>query len=237
MPPFKRAILKITGELFQKDNDPINSEKYDEVAKKILQITRESKTKFAIVVGGGNIFRGRNANPEVDRSEADFAGMLATIMNGVLLREALTRNGAKDTRLMTAIHVEDFAEPYIKLKARHHLEVGRLVIIAGGLGKPFFSTDSAVAQYANELQCDIIFKASTVDGVYDSDPKTNPKAMRYETISYKEAINKRLKVMDQTAFAMCEESGIPIFVFDVENLAQLPKVLKGNYSFGTLISK
>lgn len=236
MSSIARAMLKITGELFQKDDDPINSERYDEVAKKILQITRKSKTKFAIVVGGGNIFRGRNANPEVDRSEADFAGMLATIMNGVLLREALTRNGAKDTRLMTAIHVEDFAEPYIKLKARHHLEVGRLVIIAGGLGKPFFSTDSAVAQYANELQCDIIFKASTVDGVYDSDPKTNPKAKRYETITYKEAINNRLKVMDQTAFAMCEESGIPIFVFNVEKLEELPKVLVGDYSFGTLIS-
>jgi len=230
-------MLKITGELFQKDDDPINSEKYDEVARKILQISRESKTKFAIVVGGGNIFRGRNANPKVDRSEADFAGMLATIMNGVLLREALTRNGAKDTRLMTAIHVEDFAEPYIKLKARHHLEVGRLIIIAGGLGKPFFSTDSAVAQYANELKCDIIFKASTVDGVYDSDPKKNPLAKRYKNISYQEAMDKRLKVMDQTAFAMCRESEIPIFVFNVKNLDQLPKVLKGDYSSGTLISR
>jgi len=231
----KRAIIKITGELFQKDNDPLSSERYDIVARKILQITSVTGIQLAIVVGGGNIFRGRNANPEVDRSEADFAGMLATIMNGVLLREALTRNGAEDTRLMTAIHVQDFAEPYIKLKARHHLENNRLVIIAGGLGKPFFSTDSAVVQYAKELLCDIIFKASTVDGVYSSDPKNDPDAKRYKTISYGQAIAKRLKIMDQTAFSMCEESGIPIFVFNVENLDKLPTVLKGDYSIGTLI--
>ena len=231
----QRAILKLSGELFGDSNDSIKFENYNSVALKILGIVKESGIELAVVVGGGNIFRGREADSNVDNTEADAMGMLATVINGIGLREALVRNGAGDTRLMTAFDLRAFAEPYIRLKARHHLSEKRLVIIAGGLGLPNFSTDSAVAQYADELRCDIIFKASTVDGVYDSDPKKNSGAVRYKDVTYKEAIEKELGIMDTTAFAMCKRSGIPIFVFNITDLEKLPQIIKGDHSFGTLI--
>lgn len=230
-------MLKLTGELFENEKEHISFEKYNLVAHQILQIVDKTKIQIAIVVGGGNIFRGREANSNVDHTEADSMGMISTVINGVGLREALVRNGAKDTRLMTAFNLPEFAEPYIRLKARHHLEMNRIVVIAGGLGIPNFSTDSAVAQYADELKCGIIFKASTVDGVYDSDPRKNPNAIRYQEITYKEAMDKDLGVMDKTAFAMCMKSEIPIFVFNVKDLDELPKVIEGSYSLGTLIHK
>ena len=231
----QRAILKLSGELFGDSNDSIKFENYNSVALKILGIVKESGIELAVVVGGGNIFRGREADSNVDNTEADAMGMLATVINGIGLREALVRNGAGDTRLMTAFDLRAFAEPYIRLKARHHLSEKRLVIIAGGLGLPNFSTDSAVAQYADELRCDIIFKASTVDGVYDSDPKKNSGAVRYKDVTYKEAIEKELGIMDTTAFAVCKRSGIPIFVFNISDLEKLPRIIKGDHSFGTLI--
>lgn len=236
-PTSQRIMLKLTGELFASNSEIMSPERYDFVAKQILEIQEISKVQIGIVVGGGNIFRGREANSDVDRSEADAVGMLATIQNGIFLREALVRYGAAETRLMTAIDIHQFAEPYIKNKARHHLSENRLVIIAGGLGKPYFSTDSALAQYANETKSNFIFKASTIDGVYDSDPRKNKDAKKYKTLTYREAIQQNLKVMDQTAFAMCEESQIPIFVFNVDDLGQLPEVINGNYSIGTLIHK
>lgn len=231
----QRAILKISGEVFGDDSNPIKFDNYESVAQKILKIVEETKTELAVVIGGGNIFRGREADSHVDHTEADAMGMLATVINGIGLREALVRNGARDTRLMTAFDLYAFAEPYIRLKARHHLDEKRLVIIAGGLGLPNFSTDSAVAQYADELHCDIIFKASTVDGVYDSDPRKNHGAVRYNDVTYKEAIVKELGIMDTTAFAMCKRSGIPIFVFNISDLEKLPQIIGGDHSFGTLI--
>lgn len=231
----KRAILKISGEIFGNENDNISFDQYDFVAKKIIEIHRESKIELSVVIGGGNIFRGREASSNVEHTEADSMGMLATIINGIGLREALVRNGIKDARLMTSISIPQLAEPYIRLKARHHLDENRIIVIAGGLGMPNFTTDSAVAQFADELNCDIVFKASTIDGVYDSDPKTNKNAKKYETLSFQEAINKRLKVMDTTAFAMCEKSNMPIFVFDVKDLDKLPLATKGDFSFGTLL--
>jgi uridylate kinase len=231
----KRAILKLSGELFGNGKDPIRFEDYDRVARQIIGIVDKTKVEMAVVVGGGNIFRGRTAESDVDNTEADAMGMLATVINGIGLREALVRNGAKDTRLMTAFDLRAFAEPYIRLKARHHLDEKRLVIIAGGLGIPNFSTDSAVAQYADELRCDIIFKASTVDGVYDRDPRQNSDAVRYKDVTYKEAIEKELGIMDTTAFAMCKRSGIPIFVFKISDLEKLPQILNGDHSFGTMI--
>jgi len=231
----ERAILKLSGELFKGENDPISCERYDIVARQILRIVQITGIQMVVVVGGGNIFRGREAGPEVDHTEADAMGMLATVINGVGLREALVRNGAEDTRLMTAFDLHEFAEPYIRLKGRHHLDEHRLVIVAGGLGKPNFSTDSAVAQYADELQCGIIFKATTVDGVYDKDPRLNPDAIRYSEITYKEAIAQDLGIMDTTAFAMCKRSGIPIFVFNIKDLDRLPEILDGDHSFGTLV--
>jgi uridylate kinase len=230
-----RAILKLSGEVFGDKENPIKFANYESVAKKILEIVGETKIELAVVIGGGNIFRGREAESQVDNTEADAMGMLSTVINGIGLREALVRNGAKDTRLMTAFDLRAFAEPYIRLKARHHLDEKRLVIIAGGLGLPNFSTDSAVAQYADELRCDIIFKASTVDGVYDSDPRHNSHAVRYKDVTYKEAIEKELGIMDTTAFAMCKRSGVPIFVFNISDLEKLPQIIKGDHSFGTLI--
>ena len=231
----KRAILKISGELFGDENNHIDFEKYNNVAKQLVEISNKTKIQLAMVVGGGNIFRGRQADSKVDFTEADSMGMLATIINGVGLREALVRNGATDTRLMTAVSIPGFAESYIRAKGRHHLNNNRLVIIAGGLGMPGFSTDSAVAQYASELQCEIIFKASTIDGVYDSDPRINNSAKKYTKISHKQTVDEKLKVMDATAFTMCERSNIPIFVFDIKDLHKLPEIIAGDYSFGTLI--
>ena len=235
MAKIKRVILKLTGKIFGTDNEPVSFAKYDKVAKQIVNITKGAEYEIAIVIGGGNILRGRNAPKEMDHTEADSMGMLATVINGVGLREALVRNGSKDARLMTSLSIPVIAEPYIRLKARDHLDQKRIIIIAGGLGIPNFSTDSAVAQYADELNCDIILKASNVDGVYDSDPHKNPKAKLLRDITYKKAMYNDLAILDKTAFAICEKSGIPVFVFDFDNLSQLPKIVKGDYSSGTLI--
>jgi len=233
----KRIILKLTGELFEDGKTHISFEKYDEIAKKIIAVSKAAKVQMAIVVGGGNIFRGREAESNVDHTEADSMGMMATVINGVGLREALVRNGATDTRLMTAFNLPQFAEPFIRMKARHHLTQNRLVVLAGGLGQPNFSTDSAVAQYADELMCEMIFKASTVDGVYNSDPHKNLDAVKHSELTFDEAMTKNLKVMDKTAFAMCSNSGIPIFIFHSKDLEKLPLAVSGDFSFGTLIHK
>lgn len=236
MTNIKRAILKLSGELFQNADDNINFKRYNDVAKHLIEVQKETGVELAIVVGGGNIFRGRQAATEVDHTEADAMGMMATIINGIALREALVRNGAADARLMTAFNLHKFAEPYIRTKGRHHLEQGRIVIISGGLGMPNFSTDSAVAQYADELQCQMIFKASTTNGVYDSDPRKNKNAKKYDKLTYQDALDQRLEVMDRTAFAMCEKSLIPIFVFDIKDLHNLSDIIRGNFSFGTVIN-
>lgn len=231
-----RYILKVSGELFSNKEDSISFDQYDAVAKQIIEIVDNTGIQLAMVVGGGNIFRGRERATKVDPNEADSMGMIATIINGIALREAFVRNGAKDTRLMTTIHIQEIAEPYIRLKGNHHLDKNRLVILAGGLGKPGFSTDSAVAQFANELKCDLILKASTVDGVYDSDPKQNKNAKKLVKLTHQEALLKELEVMDSTAFAMCRKSKIPIFVFNIEDVDRLPEILNGDYSFGSLIT-
>lgn len=231
-----RAILKLSGELFSDSNQHISFPQYDKVAKQLIEISKKTGVQLAVVVGGGNILRGREATLNVDHNEADSMGMLATIINGIGLREALLRNGNQNVRLMTAFNLPDVAEPYIRLKGRHHLDENRIIILAGGLGKPNFSTDSAVAQYADELLCNIILKASTVDGVYDDDPKLNKSAKRFSSITYREALLKGLGIMDQTAFAMCMKSEIPIFVFDIKDLSKIPEIINGDYSFGTLIT-
>lgn len=232
----KRAILKLSGELFGEGTNHISFSQYDLVANKLIKIQQQTGVELAIVVGGGNIFRGREASSNVDHTEADSMGMLSTIVNGIGLREAMVRNGATSARLMTSISIPQVAEPYIRLKARDHLNQGRLVIISGGLGMPNFTTDSAVAQFADELECEIVFKGSTVDGVYSADPKKDPTAKRFDNLSFQLAIEKRLKVMDTTAFAMCEKSNIPIFIFNINDLDKLPQAISGDYSFGTLLS-
>jgi len=234
--PKSRVILKLSGELFGENGNHIDFDKYDSVALQLIEIRRQSpEMQIAIVVGGGNIFRGRQADSQVDHTEADSMGMMATIINGLGLREAFLRNGQTDTRLMTSISMPEIAEPYIKHRGRHHLEQGRIVIIAGGLGRPNFSTDSAAAQCGAELQCDKLYKASTVDGIYDSDPRKNPQAKKLSRITFQQALDKRLGVMDLTAFAMCMRSNLPIFVFDIKDLNRLPEAINGNYSFGTIV--
>ena len=232
-----RVILKLSGERFSDGDQHISFPQFDKVANQLVKIKNKTGVELAIVVGGGNIFRGRQAAAEVDHTEADTMGMLATMINGVGLREALVRNGEPETRLMTSLPVPAAAEPYIRLKARHHLDSGRVIVLAGGLGLPNFSTDSAVAQYADELRCKIILKASTVDEVYDADPNIVKSAKRFSVITYRDALVKELGVMDSTAFAMCTRSEIPIFVFNIEDLDKLPEILTGDYSSGTLITK
>jgi len=231
----RRLILKVSGELFSNGEEHISFPRYDEVAKQIIDIVEQTGIQLAMVVGGGNIFRGRQKSEAVDKNEADSMGMMATIINGIALREALVRNGATDTRLMTALHLPEFAEPYIRLKGIHHLDEHRLVVLAGGVGRPGFSTDSAVAQYADELECDMVLKASTVDGIYDSDPRKNPEAKKMNKISHDYALKHGLGVMDTTAFAMCMRSKMPIFVFDIKDLERLPDILEGDFSFGSLV--
>ncbi len=237
MKKIDRVILKTSGELFGQNGDSISFEKLDQVARRLIEIKKITGVEMAVVVGGGNIFRGRQANDEVDPTEADAMGMLATVMNGIGLREALIRNGEVETRLMTAFPLPSFAEPYIRQKARYHLDQGRMVILAGGTGLPGCSTDTAVSQYAWELKCQMVLKASTTDGVYDRDPKTNPNAKKYSEISFKKVFEEKLRVMDMTAFTKCEEWNLPIFVFDIKDLDELPKVImEKDFSMGTLIS-
>lgn len=232
----RRAILKVTGESFgEKRGVGIGFRRYDRVARQIVRIIDETDVQLAIVVGGGNIFRGRNADSGVDHTQADAMGMLATVINGIGLREALIRNGAPEARQMVAFDLPIAGEPYIQTKARHHLDRHRPIILSGGLGRPNFTTDSAVAQYADELQCELILKASTVNGVYDRDPKSNKTARRYSFLTYREALVNNLQVMDVTAFAMCQRSRIPIFVFSAQDLNRIPKALRGDFSFGTIV--
>ncbi len=186
------------------------------------------------MIGGGNIFRGRDKARQVDEATADYMGMLATIINGMGLQEALERLGAA-TRMMTAIEIKSVAEPYIRRKALKHLSRGRIVILTAGTGNPFFTTDSGAALRAAVLDCDIILKATNVDGVYSEDPDKNPAAKLLTKITYQEAIEKNLNVMDATAFALCKRQKIPIVVFNIDKLNDLDEILTG-HSFGTLVT-
>lgn len=231
---YSRVILKISGEQFESERERIDFHLYNEIAQKLIKLRQTGKFDLAIVVGGGNIFRGRQVEGlEVDRTVADSMGMLSTIINGLALQEAIERNG-QDSRLMTSVEMRALAEPYIRRKAIRHMEKGRIVIIAGGLGKPFFTTDTAVAHYAAELKADLILKASTIDGVYNADPKKDKNAKKYKKITFDEAIVKKLQVMDSTAFTLCRDNKIPVVVFDTQKLNDLPEFFKGK-SFGTLI--
>jgi uridylate kinase len=232
---YKRVILKISGELFGFENDRgINFNSYDKIAKKIYKIHKNNNFELAIVVGGGNIFRGREKKREVDAAVADYMGMLATIINGMALQEALERLSAP-TRMMTAFEVKAVAEPYIRRRAIRHLEKERIVIFTAGVGSPFFTTDSGAALRAIEINCDAILKATNVDGVYSKDPKKDKKAKLYKKLTYKQALKKDLKVMDATAFALCMREKMPIIVFNIEKLEKMGDILKGK-NIGTLVS-
>jgi uridylate kinase len=232
---YKRVLLKVSGELFgDKNGKGIDFTSYERIAKELINAWEKTKIELAIVVGGGNIFRGRERNKEVDEVAADYMGMLATIINGMALQEALERLGAP-TRMMTAFEIKAVAEPYIRRRAQRHLGKGRIVIFTAGVGSPFFTTDSGAALRAIEIGCDVILKATDVNGVYSDNPNKNPKAKLYKKLTYQEAIEKNLEVMDATAFALCKKQKMPIIVFNIKKLGSIGRILKGE-SFGTLVS-
>ena len=216
-PAFSRILLKLSGEILSGDQgygiDPAIT---NTLAKKIIQIS-EKKIQVGIVIGGGNIFRGISASAKgLDRVPSDYLGMMATIMNSVALQSALEKLNC-DTRVMSALSITQLAEPYIRRKAIRHLEKGRIVIFAGGTGNPYFSTDTAAALRAIEISADVIIKGTKVDGIYSADPELDPDAAKYDAISFKEVIEKELRVMDLTAITLCKENNLPIIVFDIKS--------------------
>lgn len=233
---YKRVLLKISGEVLAGDRSKGNfdSDILQSLAKDIVTLTRDG-VEVAIVVGGGNIFRGMEANLHgIERATADYMGMLATVMNALALQSALEYNGI-ESRVQSAIPMHNICEPYIRRRALRHLERGRVVIFAAGTGNPFFTTDSAAALRASEMQCDVLAKATKVDGIYDSDPKTNPNAQRLDTLSYQEALSSGLKVMDASAMAVCAENQIPIIVFSILNpKSAVSDAIKGCGAYSTV---
>lgn len=231
---YRRVLLKLSGELFKKDDRSIDFDSYEDIARQLIAIKEKTDVELAIVVGGGNILRGRQKGERVDEASADYMGMLATVINGLALQEALERLGAP-TRMMTAIEMNEIAEPYIRRRAQRHLEKGLIVILTAGTGNPFFTTDSGAALRAIEIGCDVVLKATNVDGVYDQDPRKNPQALMHKSLTYQEAIDKRLQVMDTTAFALCQDHQMPIIVFNINHLSRLDQILRGK-TIGTLVS-
>jgi len=230
---FKRVMVKLTGEsLCQSNGKGLDFNIIDSLAKGLLEMKNRTQLQMAIVVGGGNLYRGREAATHVDKATADYIGMLATIMNGLALEESLNRlAGKRVSILMTAIQMNAVAEPFYRKRALKHLDDDKIVIFAGGTGNPFFTTDSAAALRAAELNCDVVLKGSTTDGIYTTDPRKDPQAKRYQYLNYQTALEKHLEVMDSNAFAICKNENIPILVFRAEDLG---KVLGGE-KLGTMV--
>lgn len=231
---FKRVLLKLSGEALMGDAgygvDPAILENLATQIKPVVA----SGVQVAIVVGGGNIFRGlAAASSGMDRAQADYMGMLATVMNSLALQDALERGGVF-TRVMSAIEMQAVAEPYIRRRAIRHIEKGRVVIFAAGTGNPYFTTDTTAALRALEIGADCIMKATKVDGVYDADPKTNPDAVKFDDLSYIEVLNRGLQVMDSTAISLCMDNGLPILVFNMQTEGNIERALMG-HSVGTIV--
>ena len=233
-PKYRRILLKLSGEALAGDKKMgLDIPTVTEICKSIKKCY-DVGTEIGIVVGGGNYWRGRSSE-NMDRVRADHIGMLATAMNALAVADVLEGLGC-EVRVQTAIDMKQVAEPYIRNKAIRHLEKGRVVIFGCGTGNPFFSTDTAAALRAAEIEADVIMKATMVDGVYDSDPKTNPNAVKYETVSFHEVLNKDLAVMDSTAASLCKDNNIPILVFSIENPDNIFKAVCGE-NIGTLVNK
>lgn len=229
---YSRVLLKISGEALSQGFG-FDYDKLHAIAKEVVEV-KKAGIEVVIVIGAGNIWRYRDTTESgIERTASDAMGMLATIMNAVALQSAIEKLGAY-TRVCSAIDVPQLAEPYLRRRAERHLEKGRIVISAGGTGNPYFTTDSAAALRALELECDVILKASTVDGVYDKDPKKHKDAKKYKTLSFQEAIEKNLKVFDQSAFSLCREQNLPIVVFDFTKKGAFLKAAKGE-AVGTLV--
>ena len=232
---YKRILLKLSGEALMGDKQfGIDNKRLMQYAQDIKEIV-DLNVQVGIVIGGGNIFRGVQAEKGgMDRTQGDYMGMLATMINSMALQSSLESIGLY-TRLQSAIEMKQIAEPYIKRKAVRHLEKGRIVIFGSGTGNPFFTTDSAASLRAIEIDCDVIFKGTRVDGVYDSDPEKNPSAVKFESISFDQAYEKKLKIMDMTAFTLCKENNIPVVVFDINKSGNLKRVILGE-KVGTLVT-
>ncbi|MBE0622000.1 MAG: UMP kinase [Burkholderiales bacterium] len=233
-PAYKRILLKLSGEaLMGEDAYGINRTTIDRIVAEIAVVAAMG-LEIAVVIGGGNIFRGvAPAAAGMDRATADYMGMLATIMNALALQDAMRRGGLNG-RVQSALNVEQVVEPYIRGKAMRYLEEGKIVIFAAGTGNPFFTTDTAAALRGTEMGCDIVLKATKVDGVYSADPKTNPQARRYARVSFDDAINQNLKVMDATALTLCRDQKLPINVFSIFKAGALKRVVMGEDE-GTLV--
>ncbi|QOI96467.1 MAG: UMP kinase [Flammeovirgaceae bacterium] len=233
---YKRILLKLSGEALQGSNkethiDPAMLEQYSEEVKRV----KEKGVELAIVIGGGNIFRGGEADVlGIDRVQGDYMGMLATVINAMALQSALERHGLY-TRLMSGIKMEQVCEPFIRRRAIRHLEKGRIVIFGAGIGNPYFTTDSTASLRAIEIQANVVLKGTRVDGVYNKDPEKFNDAVRYSKLSFQEAYEKNLNIMDMTAFTLCMENKLPIIVFDMNKKGNLLKVAMGEEA-GTLIS-
>ncbi|HEY1031882.1 MAG TPA: UMP kinase [Flavipsychrobacter sp.] len=235
LPKYNRVLLKLSGESLMGDRsyglDPKMLEQYAIDIKAISDLG----VQVAVVIGGGNIYRGMNeAETGIERAQGDYMGMLATVINGMALQASLEKIGVK-TRLQSAIKMEQVAEPYIRRRAIRHLEKGRVVIFGAGTGNPYFTTDTAGSLRAIEINADVILKGTRVDGIYTADPEKDPTAKRFEKLTFSEVISKGLKVMDMTAFTLCEENNLPIIVFDMNTPGNLQSVIEGK-SLGTLVS-
>ena len=232
---YNRILLKLSGEaLLGKNSYGIDNDRLIVYAEEIKEIHKQG-VEIAIVIGGGNIFRGLSGSKDgIDRVQADYMGMLATVINGLALQNAL-ENIDIPTRLQSAIKMESIAEPFIKRKATRHLEKGRVVIFASGTGNPYFTTDSAAVLRAIEINADVILKGTRVDGIYNEDPEKNKEAIKFDDISFEDSISKGLKIMDTTAFTLSKENKLPIIVFDMNRKGNLTKVIMGE-KIGTKVS-
>jgi uridylate kinase len=234
-PKYKRILLKLSGEAFSGEEEyGIDIAILSNVAKQIKNVM-EMGVGIAIVVGGGNFWRGAKAEKDgIDRVTADYAGMLATVINALALQDILEREGIV-TRTQTAINIQQVAEPYIRRRAIRHLEKGRAVIFAAGTGNPYMTTDTAAALRAIEIDAEVVLKASHVDGIYDTDPRKNPNAKKFDKLTYLEALNMRLEIMDATALSLCLENKLPIIVFDLEAPRSIERAIIGE-PIGTLVT-
>jgi len=234
-PKYSRILLKLSGEALGGESGlSISAQAVQSMAEQIREV-RELGVQVVIVIGGGNIFRGLAGSERgIERATGDYMGMLATIINALALQDALEKLGVA-TRVQSAITMSQVAEPFIRRRAVRHLEKGRVVIFGGGTGNPYFSTDTAAALRANEIGAEVILKATKVDGIYDSDPKKNPKARRFSQVSYLDALQRQLKVMDSTAFSLCMDNKMPIIVFDLFRPHNLKRVVMGE-KVGTLVT-
>jgi len=233
---YKRILLKLSGEsLAGTQHYGISADMLNQYAVEIKQLV-DAKVQVAIVIGGGNIFRGiQSMEAGVDRAQGDYMGMLATVINSMALQGALENHGIF-TRVLSAIRMEQICEPFIRRRAIRHLEKNRVVILGAGTGNPYFTTDSAASLRAIEIEADVVLKGTRVDGVYTADPEKDPSATKYENLSFDEAYRNNLNIMDMTAFTLCKENNLPIIVFDMNKPGNLLKIVNGDNNVGTLIS-